>query len=262
MNGLISDSEGTDQKLIQSVRSTQRRMLDWLGSSSLRKIANGELGREIPLDAVMRGEVDIYVDIPARFLKDSNRGFARAILGLLLTKVLEFRRDSRHKAKTLFLLDEFSQIGRMACFGEARDTGREFGIKLWPVFQDLGQLETAWGKAEASTWLANSDVRQYFKINAVETAEHISKDLGTKTVEVSSDSATQTDQKGKRTGGSGGGNQRTEKRALMLEQEVRDIAAFEQLLVFSSSIGIPPVHAKLKLYTDKYPNLAANDPEA
>ena len=259
---LLSDVQGRHGGSIEGIRTTQQRMLQWTDSSSLKRVASGEVGRAIDLDEIISGDADIYLDISEIYLSDEFRGFARAVFNIIMNKMIRHRRQTSARPKTLFLLDEFAQIRHMPCFPIARGMGRTYGFRLWTFFQDIGQIKSIWGKEDAQGWFANAEVRQYFNINENETARYISEELGTETVLVASDSATESNQRGRQAGGSGQGGLSPYSRALKLPQEVRDVGAYEQLIAFGNSIGLPPVHAKLKEYKHKYPKLAANDPEA
>ena len=64
----------------------------------------------------------------------------------------------------------------------ARDAGRGLGVTLWCIVQDLGQLRAAYGEYGLTGWLESTQIRQFFGISDIETAERISKLLGTSTV--------------------------------------------------------------------------------
>ena len=83
--------------------------------------------------------------------------------------------------KVLWLLDEMAHIGRIPAIENAVTLYRGMGMRLWFVFQSLGQLKTTFGD-KASTILDNIGTQQYFGINSYETAEEISKRIGTATI--------------------------------------------------------------------------------
>ena len=75
------------------------------------------------------------------------------------------------------------RLKRMELLETARDAGRGYGVTLWAIIQDLGQLEKWYGKTGVRSWIENSQVRTFFGVNDVETAETISKMLGKETIE-------------------------------------------------------------------------------
>lgn len=55
-----------------------------------------------------------------------------------------------------------------------------YGMILWPFLQDLSQLRAEYGDA-AQTFFANAGAVQFFGVNDLETAKHISETLGQET---------------------------------------------------------------------------------
>ena len=104
----------------------------------------------------------------------------------------------------LWLLDEMAHIGRMQAIEDAVTLYRGMGMRLWFIFQILGQLKTTFGD-KAATILDNIGTQQYFGINSYETAEEISKRIGTATVgTVSANSSTSSSRSTGAPNGSGG----------------------------------------------------------
>jgi type IV secretion system protein VirD4 len=58
-----------------------------------------------------------------------------------------------------------------------------YGVQLWPILQDLSQLEDLYPRRWRS-FLANAGIIQAFAVNDAGTAEHLSSLLGTRTVTV------------------------------------------------------------------------------
>jgi type IV secretion system protein VirD4 len=83
----------------------------------------------------------------------------------------------------LVVLDEFAALGHMQQVEDAAGQIAGFGVKLWPVLQDLAQLkalyETRW-----ETFLGNAGILQFFGNNDLSTLEWISKRCGKTSIEV------------------------------------------------------------------------------
>lgn len=170
----------------------------WLSTPSLRRLVVGN--RETPrLDDIISGRFDVFLSIPLKTL-NATPAVARLLLGSLLNGVYErYHRSGGTNARTLFLLDEMPRLKRMELLETARDAGRGYGVTLWAIVQDLGQLEKWYGKAGVRSWIENSQVRTFFGVNDVETAETISKMLGKETIETETQgkSHSQSSQAGK-----------------------------------------------------------------
>ena len=82
----------------------------------------------------------------------------------------------------LCVLDEFATLGHLQQVEDAAGQIAGFGVKLWPVLQDLAQLkalyETRW-----ETFLGNAGVVQFFGNNDLSTLEWISRRCGKTSIE-------------------------------------------------------------------------------
>ena len=79
--------------------------------------------------------------------------------------------------RVLFCLDEFAVLGHMQPIERAAGQIAGFGVKLWPVIQDLTQLQRDYQKAW-ETFMGNAGLLTFFGNTDLTTLEHISKRLG------------------------------------------------------------------------------------
>jgi type IV secretion system protein VirD4 len=114
------------------------------------------------------------------------RGLLRIVLQQLCTGLTE-RMDfdaatnrPRVHHPLLFVLDEFTSLGKMEFFARNLAYLRGYGIRVFLSFQALAQLIALYGRYQAIT--ANCNVQAAFHVNDVETSELLSKSLGTTTV--------------------------------------------------------------------------------
>ena len=77
----------------------------------------------------------------------------------------------------MFCLDEFAVLGHMQPIERAAGQIAGFGVKLWPVIQDLTQLQRDYEKAW-ETFMGNAGLLTFFGNTDLTTLEHISKRLG------------------------------------------------------------------------------------
>ena len=94
----------------------------------------------------------------------------------------------------LFVLDEFATLGHMRQVEDAAGQIAGFGVKLWPILQDLGQLKALY-KDRWETFMGNAGILQFFGNNDLTTLEWISKRLGSTTIEQLSESSVNADAK-------------------------------------------------------------------
>jgi type IV secretion system protein VirD4 len=191
-------------------------------------------------ESLVRRPTTVYLVIPPDRLRTYRR-WVRLMIGCALRQIV--RAGGRGDQRVLLMLDEFAQLGRMAVVEDAIALVAGYGVTLWPLVQDLGQLKKAYPNGW-STFLANSDVLQAFGVNDAETAEWLSKLTGDATIRVQSESRTS----GASSGRGGGGHQEStgetaseRGRRLIMPDEVRRMPSDEQLLFVR---GRPPYRVR------------------
>lgn len=100
-----------------------------------------------------------------------------------LTEHMEFkggRSVAGYKHRLLLLIDEFPALGKLEIFEEALAFIAGYGMKAYLIIQDKAQLEKHYGKEESIT--SNCHIRIAYAPNKIETAEMLSKMVGTTTV--------------------------------------------------------------------------------
>lgn len=165
-----------------SVLSTARRSTKFIDSPWMRECLEGGEGGEderLDIDALKTapGGLSIYVCLPARFFPTHAR-FLRLMLNLIL-----FRMEAQGLDKpvcgypVLFVIDEFAALGRLDVIEKAAGLMAGFGIKLWPILQDLGQIKKHYRDAW-ETFLGNAGILQFFANSDMTTLDWLSKRLG------------------------------------------------------------------------------------
>ena len=86
-------------------------------------------------------------------------------------------RSAKGKPPVLFCLDEFAALGHMESIEKAAGQIAGFGVKLWPVIQDLTQLQRDYKEAW-ETFMGNAGLLTFFGNTDLTTLDHISKRLG------------------------------------------------------------------------------------
>ena len=108
--------------------------------------------------------------------------YSRWLRLLLAQGISEIARDpAQPKEPVLFLLDEFAALGHLTAIERAMGLMAGYGLQLWPILQDLSQLESLYGR-RAATFTANAGVLQAFNVNDLQTAKWLSELVGETTV--------------------------------------------------------------------------------
>ena len=87
------------------------------------------------------------------------------------------RRKTLPKEKTLVLVDEVGQLGRMDVLLTAATLMRSFGLTLWTFWQNADQLSGIYGK-QANTLIDNAGVIQIFGARNYRMAEDLAHLIG------------------------------------------------------------------------------------
>ncbi len=129
--------------------------------------------------------VDLYMVIsPADIdrLRPLIRIFVTQFLGRLLEK-MEFGGGGTkvsYKHRLLLLLDEFTSLGKIPIIEKAVAYMAGYGVKGYFIVQDTKQLNAAYG--QDNSLMANCHIRIAYAPNIPETAEYLSKLVGTTTI--------------------------------------------------------------------------------
>jgi type IV secretion system protein VirD4 len=157
-----------------SVLSTARRHLKFIDL-----FRNNPVGRKtlethsFDLAALKTKPVTIYLCLPARHIGTCNR-WLRLFVNLTLQSMEQTRGPLPGGVPVLVVLDEFATLGHMQQVEDAAGQIAGFGVKLWPILQDLSQLKALY-QERWETFLGNAGILQFFGNNDLSTLEWINK---------------------------------------------------------------------------------------
>lgn len=155
----------------------------------------------------------IYLILPAERLSSHAR-WLRLMVSLFLAALAKDR--TRPEKPVLFMLDEFAALGRLQMVETAMGLMRGYGVKLWPILQDLSQLRAHY-REQWESFIANAGAIQVFGTNDQSTAQYFSHMAGMTTMQA--ESSNDAGSSFSRTG-----------RALFMLDEIRRINSVNQLL--------------------------------
>lgn len=126
----------------------------------------------------------VYLCLPVDMMHTQGRWLR--MLMMQITRFIERSEfDKTRDRPLLMMIDEFAQLGRVPNIVNTLNYAPGFGLRMWLIIQDLGQLKTNYPK-EWSTILGGCGIKQFFGINDLETAKYVSEMLGEEEVEVPS----------------------------------------------------------------------------
>ena len=159
-----------------SILSTVHRQTAFLDSQT---VAAGTARSSFVPRKLRSERMTVYLILPHDRLV-TQAALMRLWVGGLLRAVASGGANERNPV-VLFLLDEAAHVGHIQIIEYAVTIMRGMGVRLWFFFQSVGQLTKCFGD-RASVFLDNIDMQQFFGVNALETAEVISKKTGDCTV--------------------------------------------------------------------------------
>jgi type IV secretion system protein VirD4 len=164
---------------LASVMASVQRHTSWMDSPAVESV----LTRSSFNPRELRdGKLSIYLVLPPDKLESHAALMRLWIDGLLRALMMDGADES---SPVLALIDEAGHIGPIKSLQTAVTLGRGFGIRLFFVFQSLGQVQECY-KNHAQTFIENIDTQIYFGTTAYATAEEISKRIGEYTLLVES----------------------------------------------------------------------------
>lgn len=218
------------------VVSTAQAETHFLDSPRMADVMSGS---DFDLAQLKRGAMTLYLVLPAERLATHER-WLRLMISLCIATLTQDRTPPRHPV--LMVLDEFAALGRLQAIETAMGLLAGYGVQLWPILQDLSQLENLYPRRWRS-FLANAGVVQAFAVNDAGTADYLSSLLGTRTVTVR--------QRGRNTDGAQrvSENYSATARPLLMPHEILRLPEDRQLVLIQ---GKPPILAeRIRYYSDR-----------
>jgi type IV secretion system protein VirD4 len=204
---------------------------------------------DFKLEDLKTSRVTVYLCLPATRLGTHGR-WLRMMIGLTIEAMERTGPLPKGKPPVLFVLDEFAALGHMESIEKAAGQIASFGVKLWPVIQDLTQLKRDYKEAW-ETFMGNAGLLTFFGNTDLTTLDHISKRLGVCEVvrTVINESESWQESKGGRTsvnegatkGGNRTANESLQKSPLMNPDEIARLFAREAGNILAFVPSLPPV---------------------
>ena len=145
--------------------------LNFLSSGPIRNLLSHS---DFSLRDLKTRPMTIYVCLDPEQLKNQ-AAFMRIFVMMAFSAMMD--RSSAGKRQCLFLMDEFFSLGHMSILEEAAGLMAGYGVKLWPIVQNLTQFKTLY-RDNWETFLASACAKQVFAVNDRYTADWVMDALG------------------------------------------------------------------------------------
>jgi len=169
--GVAGQLEAMGDRELGSVLSAAKTQTQWLDDQRMKDVL---VDSDFRMADLKRKRTTIYLCLPAMRMGTHARWLRLMIL--LALSVME-RTKEKPPAPVLFVLDEFPVLGYIQAIETAAGLMAGFGVKLWVILQNVGQLKRHY-KDTWETFVANSGVLTAFGVFDRETLDELSKRLG------------------------------------------------------------------------------------
>ena len=205
-------------------------------------------GDDFSVADVRRQRMTVYVCIPPNRLAD-----ARVLLNLFFAQLINLNtaelpeHNPALKHQCLVLLDEFTALGRINILNAAVGYLAGYNLRLVTVIQAVSQLESVYGQHDARTFATNHALQVLYAPREQRDANEYSEMLGTFTQQEKSRGRSNS------SGAKGGGsshstNESSQRRALLLPQEFKELGVDREVLILENCK--PILADKIRYYTD------------
>ena len=154
-----------------SVLSTAKTQTQWLDDPRMQKVLSRS---DFRMADLKQKKTTIYLCLPSMRMGTHAR-WLRLMIHLALS-VME-RTGAKPGLPVVFVLDEFHVLGRMQSIETAAGLMAGFGVKLWVILQNIGQLKRHYAQSW-ETFIANSGVVTAFGVTDQESLQVLSSKLG------------------------------------------------------------------------------------
>ena len=184
-DGIVSDWAkglmGTPDDERGSIISTARTHTAFLDDPAMRRSMSAA-NHAADFSAWERGEaLSVFVCLPLPYFVSFAR-WLRLVTHSALDGLLT--RQNPLSRPVQFYLDELATLGHFEVVEKAVGLAAGYGVQVWSVFQDWGQVERHYGRAAPTFW-NNAGARMVFAVSDPATCELVSKASGISTVETS-----------------------------------------------------------------------------
>ncbi|MFA7586945.1 MAG: type IV secretory system conjugative DNA transfer family protein, partial [Novosphingobium sp.] len=134
--------------------------------------------------AISPRPTSIFLNVPIEFVS-----LWAPVLRTMFTVTMLYKARHPSAPRVTMITDEAGQMGRFEALLRSFTYGRGAGVRSWAIFQDLGQIARNYGSEAVQGFIGSAQMRQFFGVRDLQTAETISRMLGQETLRYDDTSA-------------------------------------------------------------------------
>lgn len=147
----------------------------WIDSKGM---ANALSKSTFSLSELKSGRASVFLVLPANYLGQHGRFLRLFVRSAIEAMSRKTARGELKDQECLFLLDEFYSLGYIDEIAKAAGLMPGYGLHLFPILQDLGQLVALYGQDGVGTFFGNADAHIFFGNSDPQTVDHVSATIG------------------------------------------------------------------------------------
>ena len=167
----VLDPRQVSEKQAGAVMSTFAQGLSWVKNEALRPVLEGP--SSFSMRNIKHNRETVFTVIPF----DKMENHFRFLRMMTVAARLGMGGVAKHDKRTLFLLDEFAQLGRFEPIKRGLVTMRSQGVKIWIVLQSIDQLYEHYGQ-HIGDFATSCDMQFFGLAKGSGDAEFVHKALG------------------------------------------------------------------------------------
>ncbi len=162
-----------DDRELSGIRRTAKAHTDWLDSVPMQKdLKKGN----IDAAAMKARPTTVYLILPPKEIA-KKAVWLRLLITSLLVPLMDSAEVQPGQVPVLFMLEEFAALGQMEVIKQNYAMLRQYGIKLWTIWQGLKQASELYGEWWEN-FIQNAGATQTFATTDMTTREYMSKLCG------------------------------------------------------------------------------------
>lgn len=153
-NPVLNDMRGAEKMWLSVLAEARRatRCFDQFG-----ELADTLHTSDFSFTDLPRTRTTVYITMPVERIEQY-----RTYFQLLVTLAIECVARTPGPYRTLFLLDEFQNLGNLPIIETAFGQYTSQGVQLWPIVQDSARVTKTYGREGVASMLENAEVIQVF----------------------------------------------------------------------------------------------------
>lgn len=164
----LVDNAGENER--GGLMTTALRNTSWLDSVAMAAVLRRS---DFKMSDLKTAPMSVYVVLPPDLLDEHSR-FMRLFVNLTVRAASQ---GGKSRVPILLVMDEFFSLGALSSLSKASGLLRSYGLRLWPILQNLSQLRELYPQ-NWQTFFANAGAVQIFGVNDRATAQEIVATLG------------------------------------------------------------------------------------